>query len=139
MWAFHPKKAKTKDDVTRFFEFLRMMCEGDFAALRVVEFRAGRMLSARVVGFARIGDVFYEETYPIWPDERRGKSVYPWKVRFSSIVALSPDNWPRIGINNFSIPDERFLSGIGLGLLLPDEYADLIKKANQRWGLMINI
>ena len=58
MWAFHPEKAKTKEDITRFFEFLRMMCEGDFAALRVVEFRAGRMLSARVVGFVRIGMFF---------------------------------------------------------------------------------
>ena len=84
-------------------------------------------------------DVFYEERYPIWPDERRGKPIYPWKIRFSDVIALSPDNWPRIGLKPLTIPDERFLSGIGLGLLLPNEYVDLIKRAEQRWGLMINL
>ena len=138
MWAFSPAKARTESDKERLFEFMCLMHEGDIAALRVVEFRAGRMISAKIVGFAKISDIFYEERYPIWPDERRGGPIYPWKVRFSSVITLSPDNWPRIGID-FSIPDERFLSGIGLGLILPNEYVDLIKRAEQRWGLMISL
>ena len=139
MWALNPEKAETEADKKRLFEFIGLMHKGDIAALRVVEFRAGRMISARIVGFAKIDDVFYEERYPIWPDERRGKPIYPWKIRFSDVIALSPDNWPRIGLKPLTIPDERFLSGIGLGLLLPNEYVDLIKRAEQRWGLMINL
>ena len=71
MWALNPEKARTETDRERLFEFIRLMREGDIAALRVVEFRAGRMISAKIIGFAKIDDIFYEERYPVWPDERR--------------------------------------------------------------------
>ena len=139
MWAFKPERARRYEDRERFLDFFKEMREGDLAALRVVEFRDRRMTLAKIVGFAKISDVFYDEHHPIWPDEQRGTSpVYPWKVRFSSIVALSVENWPRIGLD-FPIPNERFLSGIGLGRLLVREYVNLVKTAEERWGIMIRL
>ena len=134
-WAFSKPDPEQSE---KFYRFWAMMREGDHVLLQAIKWENGWRFIG-VIGFAKVLSRYYDDKVLIWPDElKENKCMYPYKVEFSTIVMLSPKLWERLGPKHrIILPEERYVKGIGLGILEPKEFYEMVDRIKETWNVII--
>jgi len=121
-------------------EFLDNASYGDLIALQALEDPPSKKVIG-IVGFAKLKEVFYQEKIPLkngyyeeWPMPKDWS--FPWRIRFESVCALSEDRWRDYAIE-FLVEKEKYKWGIGI--LERGQFYDLLRRAEEKWGIIIRL